>query len=66
MKILNKKINDLLSLSVFFSINEFVGLEFHHELEARNDFSFRVQYKFIRSQLNNKTYLVIFFCIKLS
>ena len=29
---LNKNINDLLSFSVFFLINEFVGLEFHCEL----------------------------------
>ena len=33
MKMMDKKINDLLSFSVFFLIDEFVGLEFHCELE---------------------------------
>ena len=35
---IDKNINDLLSFSVFFLINEFVGLEFHGELETWNDF----------------------------
>jgi hypothetical protein len=31
---MDKKINDLLPFSVFFLVNEFVGLEFHGELET--------------------------------
>ena len=34
---MDKKINDLLSFSVFFLINELVGLKFHGELETWND-----------------------------
>jgi hypothetical protein len=33
---MDKKINDLLSFSVFFLVNELVGLEFHGELEMWN------------------------------
>jgi len=33
VKMMDKKINDLLSFSVFFLVNELVGLEFHCELE---------------------------------
>jgi len=36
MKMMDKKINDLLSFSVFFLIDELVGLEFHGELEMWN------------------------------
>ena len=36
VKMMDKKINDLLSFSVFFMINEFVGLKFHRELEMWN------------------------------
>jgi len=35
---LNKNIDDLLSFSVFFLINELVGLELHCELKTWNDF----------------------------
>jgi len=32
MKMLNKNVNDLLSFSVFFLVNELVGLKLHREL----------------------------------
>ena len=34
MEMMDKKINDLLSFSVFFLINELVGLEFHCEFKT--------------------------------
>jgi hypothetical protein len=34
VEMMDKKINDLLSFSVFFLINELVGLKFHCELET--------------------------------
>jgi hypothetical protein len=37
MKVMDKKINDLLSLTEFFLINEFVGLEFHCEFFINNE-----------------------------
>jgi len=36
MKMIYKNINDLLTFSVFFLIDELVGLEFHCEFETWN------------------------------
>ena len=49
----NQNINDLLSFSVFFLVNEFVGLEFDCEFQTR-DYGFKKgPYKFNPLRLND-------------
>jgi hypothetical protein len=52
VKMMDKKINDLLSFSVFFLINELVGLNSIVNSRHGIMFSLKVQYKFIRSRWN--------------
>jgi len=51
MKMMDKKINNLLSFSVFFLINELVGLEFYREFQTWNDFFIKDYGKYLKLEL---------------